>query len=163
MTRTNDQRRSKTRIVILCGRGKSLSAHRRQDNNPSLPTVSQNLSDATGDRTPQREISQPGRGDKAPGRSGLTSIWQTVGRLSGYRWQTVGRPVTDDSGMTDPETGHLTDSGPATDQNRTPCRQASMSPCQQGVINPFENPVGRVSSSVEDTVHWNGSESTGSR
>jgi hypothetical protein len=41
--------------------------------------------------------------------------------------------------------------------------EQTTAPCQQSVDNPVENPVTRVSSSVESTVHWNGSESTGSR
>jgi len=151
-----EQAKSMTRIVILCCRGESLSSHSRQDNKSSIATVSEILSRSIGDPTPQLEVCRSVRGSEAQGR-------RRFPRLLRYCCETVERPVTDDPGMTDPGTGHLTDSGPATDQNRTPCRQASMSPCQQSVINPFENPVSRVPSSFENTVHWNDSESTGSR
>lgn len=152
MTRTNDQRRAQNRIEVLCGRGATLSAHSRQDNNPSIATVSRIFSRSTGGPAAWRSL-----------RIGSREMKPQVG--TGFRdcCETVARPVADDPAMSDLEIDHLTDKAARPNQDRAPCRQASMSPCQQSVINPFENPVSRVSSSVKNAVHWNGSESTGSR
>lgn len=143
---TNHQHRSPTRLGILSGQGENLSTHSQQDNKPSLPTVCQNTSDASGDQATMREFGWPSRGDKASGRRANQPIGQTDGILLGDCWQTVGRPVTDDPAMTDPATDDLIAKATANSQNRAPCRQSSMSPCQQSV----ENPVSRVSLSVDN-------------
>lgn len=80
MTRNNDQRRAQNRIEILCGRGATLSAHSRQDNNPSIATVSKILSRSTGGPTAFRNSAGRFEETKPQVEDGFRDSCETVPR-----------------------------------------------------------------------------------
>jgi hypothetical protein len=100
----------------------------------------------------------PGRRDETPGRSNLRDCCETLARL-------LARPLRYSSpmlpAMTEPETEAPTGNAPRRNAKQHASREVNRSPCQQSV----ENPVSKVSSTVETpfapAVEMNDSEPTG--